>query len=71
MLFARRDGPRSPRWPSAPVLSPANRRAALWEGRGATARPREAKWSSGVAGVLGYIITIITFTTEEHYIMWI
>ena len=25
----------------------------MWEGRGATARPREAKWSSGVAGVLG------------------
>ena len=25
------------------------RRTAVWEGRGATARPREAKWSSGVA----------------------
>ena len=23
----------------------------MWEGRGATARPREAKWSSGVADV--------------------
>ena len=27
------------------------RTAAVWEGRGATARPREAKWSSGVAAV--------------------
>ena len=32
-------------------FSPASRRAVVWEGRGATARPREAKWSSGVAGV--------------------
>ena len=29
------------------------RRTAVWEGRGATARPWEAKWSSGVAPVLG------------------
>ena len=27
------------------------RRTAVWEGRRATARPREAKWSSGVAAV--------------------
>ena len=27
------------------------RRTAVWEGRGATARPWEAKWSSGVAAV--------------------
>ena len=27
------------------------RRTAVWEGRGATARPREAKWSSGDAAV--------------------
>ena len=27
------------------------RTAAVWEGRGATARPREAKWSSGDAAV--------------------
>ena len=27
------------------------RRTAVWEGRGATARPREVKWSSGVAAV--------------------
>ena len=27
------------------------RRNAVWERRGATARPREAKWSSGVAAV--------------------
>ena len=32
-----------------PLFSPANGRAVVWEGRGATARPREAKWSSGVA----------------------
>ena len=29
----------------------AQRRTAEWEGRGATVRPREAKWSSGVAAV--------------------
>ena len=29
------------------------RRTAVWEGRGATARPREAKWRSGVADVFG------------------
>ena len=27
------------------------RRAAKWEGRGSTARPREAKWISGDTGV--------------------
>ena len=36
---------------SAPVRSSANRRAVAWEGRRATARPREAKWSSVVASV--------------------
>ena len=44
--------PRSPSRSSAPVLSLANRRAVVWEGRGATARRREAKWGSGVAGFL-------------------
>ena len=29
----------------------AGERAAVWVGRGATARPREAKWRSGVASV--------------------
>ena len=29
----------------------AQRRTAVWKGRGATARAREAKWSSGVAAV--------------------
>ena len=38
---------------TAPVLSPTNRRAVVWEGHGATARPREAKCRSGVAGVFG------------------
>ena len=71
-------GPRSPsRW-STPVLSPASHRAAVWVGHGVTARPRDAEWRSGVAAVLGYVttkissnihldITIIMFTTEEHY----
>ena len=45
-------GPGSPSRSSALVFSPASRRAVVWEGRGATARPREAKWSSGVAGVV-------------------
>ena len=46
------DAPRSPRWSSAPVLSPSRERAVVWGGRGTTAR-REAKWSSGVAAVFG------------------
>ena len=36
-----------------PVLLPENPRAVVWEGRGSTARPREAKWRSGGAPVLG------------------
>ena len=47
------DAPRSPSRSPAPVLSPGPRRAAVWSGRGATARPREARWSSGTAAVLG------------------
>ena len=46
-------GPRSPRWLSAPVLSLPRERAVVWGGRGAAARPREAKWSSGVTAVFG------------------
>ena len=53
ILFARRYAPRSSSRSSAPVLSPADHRAAVWSGRGATARPREDEWSSGVAAVLG------------------
>ena len=34
-----------------PFFSRANRWAVAWEGRGATARRRDAKWSSGVAAV--------------------
>ena len=52
----------------------------MWDGRGATPRPWKAKWSSGVAGVFWVyynnvfkdpldIITITTFTTEEHCIL--
>ena len=35
------------------VLSPACRSAAVRMGRGGTARPPEAEWSSGVAAFLG------------------
>ena len=66
--------PRSPSRSSAPVLSPAPRGAAVWGGRRATARPREAKWISGVAAVFGYVITgmfskihLDITTTEEHF----
>ena len=47
------DAPRSPRWSSASALSPSCERAVVWGGRGAAARPREAKWSSGVTAVFG------------------
>ena len=43
--------PPSPSRSSAPVFSPVRQRVAVWDGRGATARPREAKWRSGVAAV--------------------
>ena len=43
--------PRSPSRSSATVLLPVRQRAAVWDGRRATARPREAKWRSGVAAV--------------------
>ena len=45
--------PRSPRRSSAPVLSPVRHRAAVWDVRGATARLRDAKWSSRLATVFG------------------
>ena len=49
----------------------------MWEGRGATARPREAERSSGVAAVFGVYYNNyfsktnldMTFTNEEHYII--
>ena len=63
--------PRSPSRSSAPVRSPAPQRAAVWGGRGATARPRQPKWSSGVATVCWVYYnerkTKITTTTEHHY----
>ena len=37
------------------------RRTAVWEGRGATARPREAKWSSGVATVFLVVLAKVRF----------
>ena len=46
------EGPRTPSRSSAPVLSPASHRAAVWEGRGATAGPLDAEWSSGDAAFL-------------------
>ena len=61
ILFARSDAPRSPRWSSPPVLSPSRDRAAVWGRRGTTARPREAKWSSGVAAVLGVYYNRLVF----------
>ena len=69
------DAPRSPRCSSEPVLSLSPQRAAVWGGRGATARPREAKWSSGVAAVFRHVTTIIfsqiqmtTTTSQAYYI---
>ena len=51
ILFAQYRRPLLTDLSTAPVMRRAQRRTAVWEGRGATARPREAKWSSGVAGV--------------------
>ena len=48
---------RSPSWSSAPVLSPVRKRAAVWDGRGATARPLDAKWRLGVAAVFKHVMT--------------
>ena len=47
-----------PRRGGAPtaVLSPARRSAAVRMGRGGTARPLEAEWSSGVAAFLGGVL---------------
>ena len=81
ILFAQYRRPLLTDLSTAPVMRRAQRRTAVWEGRGATARPREAKWSSGVAGVLGYLITRIfsnihldvptttttTTTSTEHH----
>ena len=39
-----------------PVLSPARRSAAVRMGRGGTARPPEAEWSSGVAAFGGGVL---------------
>ena len=36
---------------TAPVIRRGQRRAAVWVGRGATARPRKAEWSSRLAAV--------------------
>ena len=53
----------------APVLSPANRRAVVWEGSGATARLPEAKWSSGVAGLfwVDYSKHIFKYPFGHHH----
>ena len=45
--------PPSPRWGTDARSSPARRSAAVRMGRGGTARPPEAEWSSGVAAILG------------------
>ena len=64
----------SPRTPlaelgTAPVMRRGQRRAAVWDGRGANAKPREAKWSSGVAAVFGCVITKNIFNDPfgHHY----
>ena len=43
------------------------RRTAVWEGRGATARPSEAKWSSGVAAVCWGVLQQNCF---QRYWIW-
>ena len=72
------DAPRSPKWSSEPVLSPSAQRAAVRGGRGATARPRGAKWSSGVAAVFwAYYnkifskiqMTTVNTTSQAYYIL--
>ena len=52
-----------------PDLSPEAQRAAVWGGRRATVRPREAKWSSGVAAVFWVFITRSFFKDPfgHHY----
>ena len=49
-----------------PVLSPARRSAAVRMGRGGTARPPEAGWSSGVAAFLGGVITKIFLKMKKN-----
>ena len=57
---------------TAPVIRRGQRRAAVWVGLGATARPREAR-SSRLAAVLGCVTTKIfskirmTATTSQAY----
>ena len=58
--------PRSSSRSSAPVLSPVRLRAAVWDGRGATARPREAKRSSGVAAVFWVRYNEYVFNPFRH-----
>ena len=73
MLPPRRGGVQSP------VLSRARRSAAVRMGRGGTARPPEAEWSSGVAAFFGGgVITKIfskfqtnaTTTTSSYYTIY-
>ena len=52
-----------------PVILPARRSAAVRMGRGGTARPPEAEWSSGVAAFLGgcYNQDIFNDPKKRHY----
>ena len=61
--------PRSPSRSSSPFLSLASHSVAVWEGRGATVRPREAEWGSGVAAVFWvyYYKNIIKDPFGHHY----
>ena len=54
---------------------PSRERTAVWGGRGANPRPREAEWRSGVAAVFGVpykkdifrnLFGYDPFTTEEY-----
>ena len=49
-----------------PFFSPARRSAAVRMGRGGTARPPEAEWSSGVAVFWGGVMTIIYSKIQKN-----
>ena len=49
------------------VCTRYQRRTAVWEGRGATARPQEAKWSAGVSAVFWGILQQKRTTYRYEY----
>ena len=48
------------------------RRTVVWEGRGPTARPWKAKWSSGVAAVFGvyYNETVFKDSGSGYFVLY-